>query len=192
MRENRFNITDNNYHVNVDEDFFFPFNILLFSAGGFFFGIYSSQVKTVDASNYDKGTTNRLLKTELIISPSDGHKYRVQIGVIEDIISVTKNDIAAFPAIIEPWAIKWGMWAVMPRNNRIYILLDFKYLIASLSEKNFPLCNDNSYMVDKESALSCNDNSCMSYKESVPPNKKLQYTLFNGELIITQSDVNDS
>jgi len=168
MTDKNFCMTNSQYNaINPEKDIqidctvakssFFPLNLLLFSAGGFFFGAYAAQIRRSESSIRDqscskhhlfladqpyngvKRTEQPSMRTDLIITPGDGCEYSMEVHAIEDIIAAEEDEIVPFPPLIAPWAVRRGMWAVMPRNQRIYILLDFRNLIHPLSGEKLTL-----------------------------------------------------
>ena len=167
----------------LDSDIF-PLDILLFSAGGFFFGVYASQVKRVNSSIYQEpyfSTKSQKIKTELIIVPGDGYQYRLGINDIEDLVVAEKDHLITFPPAIAHWAKERGMWSIILRNKRIYTLLDFKEFVTSLPDKYI----SNRDIIDRDLK-----DSYLSDKQTSTSNNNLQYTLFNGNFIIIRSGIN--
>lgn len=102
----------------------FPLHLVLFAAGSFFWGLQAGQVKRIISRTCDQIPHD----VELMVSIDDTHMYRVSILSVEDIVSAAQGDIIPFPPLIEPWAIKAGMWAILQHNNKKYFLLDFRFL----------------------------------------------------------------
>lgn len=188
-------MTQQNVDISSDIsiELIFPVDILLFSAGEYFFGVFASQVKKVEYNSHEIAYTtinenqlrdfhinhNRCAcsKSRLDIKFYDQYRnpynYCVEVDAVEDIVCVEQKDIAPFPSTVEPFAVERGMWAVMPRNRKLYILLDFKKLICFLSE------NSRSFIRDKE--------DFPTNKQQINSSDKRQrYTLLNGQLTITR------
>jgi chemotaxis signal transduction protein len=48
---------------------------------------------------------------------------------MEDIAECDRNDIRLFPELLEPVALRNGMWGILPRDGRMVLLVDFQRLI---------------------------------------------------------------
>ncbi len=122
-------------------------DLLLFSACGVHFGIDAAQVAGI--ANYDGEQSDDLFwfhdelgfgagnsvyfsPTVVTIRTDDIRPYRVIIDTMEDIAEFSQNDISLFPALLEPFTIRRGVWGILPRNGRMVLLVDF---IRLLKEK---------------------------------------------------------
>ncbi|MEI6206682.1 MAG: hypothetical protein WCP20_07865 [Desulfuromonadales bacterium] len=74
-----------------------------------------------------------LSPTIATIRAEGGQSYRVIIDVMEDIAEIGLYEILPFPPLIEPFALRKGMWGIMVRNNRLILLVDFKLLLREQS-----------------------------------------------------------
>jgi len=52
----------------------------------------------------------------------------VIIDAMEEIAEVSLQEIQPFPRLLAPLLLNQGMWAVLPRRNKMVILLDFNLL----------------------------------------------------------------
>ena len=119
-------------------------NLLLFSVGGVCFGIEAEQVEEMAASSAEEG--NDLLwfhdvlnygsdsityssPTILTIRTGGSSAYRVIIDSMENIAEFSQNDIRPFPALLEPFALRMGMWGILLLNTRMVLLVDFQRLL---------------------------------------------------------------
>ncbi|MBF0111688.1 MAG: hypothetical protein HQK74_03030 [Desulfamplus sp.] len=136
----------------LEEPSIFPLTLILFSVGRLFFGAIASQIKRVDScpisDNSSKfaidpsniGSVRRVCdaisgldsktsqdyRTNIIVNLTNNQECSLSVSSIEDVICVNQSDIFPFPPIIEPFAIKQGLWAVLLRDDRLYLLVDFK------------------------------------------------------------------
>lgn len=62
------------------------------------------------------------------IRTADSRPYRIIIDSMEDIAEFSLNDIYPFPTILEPFALKNGMWGILRRNGRMALVMDFERL----------------------------------------------------------------
>lgn len=121
-----------------------PLNLLLFSVGGVVFGIDTDQVAGISAYESeddadlvwfheelgygDKGVSYQS-PTVVTIRCKAAVPYRVIIDSMEDIAEFSQADICGFPPLIEPFALRKGIWGVLLRGERMVILLDFMILL---------------------------------------------------------------
>jgi len=128
-------------------------NLLLFSVGGISFGIDADQVAEIAAYEGEKSedlfwfheevdyggrTVGYCSPTVVTIRSGYDFTYRVIIDCMEDIAEFSHSDIALFPALLEPFSLKKGMWGILSRQGKMTLLLDFERLLkekATLSSK---------------------------------------------------------
>ncbi|MBF0211583.1 MAG: hypothetical protein HQK64_12570 [Desulfamplus sp.] len=137
----------------LEEPSIFPLNLILFSVGRLFFGAIASQIKRVDSYPISDNSSSKFAidtsnigsarrvcdaisgldsktsqdcRTNLIVNLTNNQECSLSVSSIEDVICVNQSDIFPFPPIIEPFAIKQGLWAVLLRDDRLYLLVDFK------------------------------------------------------------------
>jgi len=121
----------------------FPLEVLLFRVGNAHFGVPATQVASTTTYRPGDGEEEPLwfhLKagcrpgaaTEVPVvadlRAGDGGFQRMVIGAMEDIVAVEAEDVRPMPALVEPYAMRLGMWGVLPREGRIYILVDLNRL----------------------------------------------------------------
>lgn len=119
-------------------------NLLLFSVGGVHFAIDAEQA--VGMSSYSGGEAEDLFwfhkelgfeaKEVSYLSPTivtirtrDALPYRVIIDSMGDIAEFSRNDIQLFPELLEPYALRNGMWGIIVKDGRMILLVDFHRLI---------------------------------------------------------------
>jgi chemotaxis signal transduction protein len=122
-------------------------NLLLFSCEEVHFGIDAAQVRAVsaydgersedlfwfhEAMGYCDESVVYVSPVIVTISTDDGRPYRVIIDSMEEIAEFRRSDIHPFPALLEPFALRSGIWGILCRNGRMVILVDFNRL-AGLS-----------------------------------------------------------
>lgn len=125
-------------------------NLFLFSVGGVFFGIEADQVAEVTACKDEKADDLFWFHEEMgyggkvveyhspaTITIRSGRvlPYRVIIDSMEDIAEFSCNDIRVLPPLLEPMALRRGIWGVLPQNGRMILLLDFKRLLRETEVK---------------------------------------------------------
>jgi len=119
-------------------------NLLLFSVGGVAFGVDAEQVEatlawegaeTDDVTwfhrelGYSGGAVAYRAPSVLVIRTGDSRDYRVVIDMMEDVAGITSGDIHPFPPLVEPFALRKGLWGIMARGDRIILLVDFQRLL---------------------------------------------------------------
>jgi chemotaxis signal transduction protein len=127
-------------------------NLLLFSVGGISFGIDADQVAEIAAYegetsedlfwfheevDYGGRTVGYCSPTVVTIRSGNDFTYRVIIDCMEDIAEFSHSDIALFPALLEPFSLKKGMWGILSRQGKMTLLLDFERLL----KEKAPPCN---------------------------------------------------
>jgi hypothetical protein len=125
-------------------------NLLLFSVGGVCFGTEADQIENMAACNGEEnddllrfhdllnyGYDSITYSSPAIITIRTGgvSKYRVIIDSMEDIAEFSQNDIRPFPALLEPLALRSGMWGILHRNESMVLLVDFLRLIKDTKSK---------------------------------------------------------
>ena len=63
------------------------------------------------------------------IRTEDAESYRVIIDLMEEIAEFSRDDIRPFPELLEPIALRIGMWAILPLHGRMVLLVDFQRLL---------------------------------------------------------------
>lgn len=122
----------------------FGLNLLLFSVGGVFFGADAEQVEETLAWQGDGADDLVWFHRELgyagdgiayrapsvlKIRTADGRDYRVIIDQMEDVTAIVSGDIRPFPPLVEPFALRKGMWGIVVKGDRMILLVDFKRLL---------------------------------------------------------------
>ena len=116
-------------------------DLLLFSVGGVHFGADAGQVAGIavydgeqaddlfwfhEEFEYGDAALTYSSPTVVTIRTTGVPSYRLIIDSMEDIAEFSQNDIRLFPALLEPFAIRRGLWGVLPRNGIMVLLVDFQ------------------------------------------------------------------
>ena len=119
-------------------------DLLLFSVGGVHFGVDASQVARIavyDGEQPDgliwfheeleyRGVAPAYISPMVItLKTKYVQSYRVIIDSMEEIAEYSQDDISLFPALLEPFALRMGLWGVLVRQGRMILLLDFQRLL---------------------------------------------------------------
>jgi len=119
-------------------------NLFLFSVGGVHFGIDAEQAcgmtpyageEAEDLFWFHKelGFGSRpvtyVTPTVITIRMPDARSYRVIIDSLEDIAEFSRHDIRLFPQLLEPVALRNGMWGIVVKDDRMILLVDFERLL---------------------------------------------------------------
>jgi hypothetical protein len=119
-------------------------NLFLFSVGGAHFAIEAEQAVGMEPYTgeeaedlfwfhkelgFGDGMIVYRLPTIVTIRTRDSRPYRVIIDSMEDIAEFSQNDIRLFPELLEPFALRNGMWGILPRNGHLVLLVDFQRLL---------------------------------------------------------------
>lgn len=121
-------------------------NLLLFSVGGVCFAVDAEQVDGM--SGYAAEESDSLLWFHEMLGFGDREvRYRaptvlsvktvacrtcqVVIDNMEDIAEYSVHDLAPLPALLEPFAIRNGIWGVLKRDTALTMMVDF-HRIANL------------------------------------------------------------
>lgn len=119
-------------------------DLFLFSACGVHFGVDAGQVAGVtlydgesaddlfwfhEELEFGDGAAAYLSPTIVTFRTEGVQSYRVIIDSMEDIAEFSQNDIRLFPALLEPFAIRKGLWGILPRNGNMVLLVDFHCLL---------------------------------------------------------------
>lgn len=121
-------------------------NLLLFAVGGVCFAVDAEQVDGL--SGYFPEEQEGLLwfhellrfggkeavyraPTVLSIKRAGSGSCQVVIDNMEDIAEFNVSGIVPLPALIEPFAVRNGIWGVLKRDSALTLVVDF-YRIANL------------------------------------------------------------
>lgn len=118
-------------------------NLFLFSVGGVHFAVDAEQATSMapyageeapdlfwahkELGFGDKPVSYRS-PTVVTIRTPDTRQYRVIIDTLEDIAEIDRNDIRLFPKLLEPVALRNGMWGIVVKDDRMILLVDFNRL----------------------------------------------------------------
>jgi len=122
----------------------YSLNLLLFSVCGVHFGVDAGQVSGIalydgeqaddlfwfhEELGYGAAAATYISPTVVTIRTGCVSSYRVIIDSMEDIIEFSQNDIRLFPSLLEPFALRKGLWGILPRNEIMVLLVDFQRLL---------------------------------------------------------------
>lgn len=120
----------------------FTLNLLFFSAGEVDFCVDTEQLESMLAYFGEESDDLVWLHEELGVVPAaigrnpvvfkiktgDGASYRVITDRMTDIVATDCRDIRPMPPLIELFALKKGLWGVLPRDGRLVLVIDFLLL----------------------------------------------------------------
>ncbi len=119
-------------------------NLLLFSVSGVHFGIDAEQVSGIavydgdqaedlfwfhEELEYGDAAVTYASPTVVTIRTGGVQSYRVIIDSMEDIAEFSQDDIRLFPELLEPFALRRGLWGILPVNGIMVLLLDFQLFL---------------------------------------------------------------
>ncbi len=121
-------------------------NLLLFSVAGVHFGVDADQVEGTFACQGEAsanllwfhremgyGDDAIIYTAPVVIGIKTGKSqdYRVVIDRMEDIAGIAVKEIHPFPPLMEPFALRNGMWGIVVKGDRMIILVDFLRLLEN-------------------------------------------------------------
>ena len=139
-------------------------DLLLFSVCGVHFGVDAEQVTGIEVYDgdqaddlywfheeldYGAGATTYITPMVVSIRTGGVKPYRVIIDSMEDIAEFSVSDIQLFPALLSNFALKRGLWGILPLQGRMILLVDFMLL---LKERRA-----DTTAMEPEQIVSCND-----------------------------------
>lgn len=128
----------------------FPLRVLLFRVGGIGYGVSADQVLSTDALCAQDADGALLwfhraaghladpqydLPVVVTLRSGRGKEVRMVINALEDLVEVAPDDIRPMPALMERYALGKGMWGVLLRAERLYLLVDFDPLTQQKSKQ---------------------------------------------------------
>lgn len=129
-------------------------NLLLFSVGGVHFGVDADQVEGTFSCQAGEGAGLFRFHREMgygddaisyaepvIISIKTGssQEYRVVIDMMEDVTGIVADDIHPFPPVVEPFALRKGMWGIVVKGGRMILLVDFLRMLKERRAVSAPV-----------------------------------------------------
>jgi chemotaxis signal transduction protein len=126
-------------------------DLLLFSVGGVHFGADAGQVVEIAVYGgeqaddlfwfhkeleYGDVAPTYFSPTVVTIRTGGVQPYRVIIDSMEDVAGFLQNDIRLFPALLEPFALKRGMWGILLLHGRMVLLVDFIRLLKERQSRD--------------------------------------------------------
>lgn len=129
----------------LDDDGF-KLNLLFFSAGEVDFCADIDQIESMSAYFGEKSDEFVRLHQELgLVAPArdrnrvvfkiktgEGRSYQVIADRMTDIVATDYCDIRPMPPLIELFALKKGIWGVLPRDGRLVMVIDFLLLAREI------------------------------------------------------------
>ena len=121
-------------------------HLLLFSVGGICFGVDTGQVAEIadfegeicedvfwfhEEMSYAGKMVTYQSPVIVTIKTGTASSYRVIIDSMEDIAEFSQSDICLFPPMIEQFVLRKGLWGLLPRQERLVLLLDFQRLLRN-------------------------------------------------------------
>ncbi|MDA8430231.1 MAG: hypothetical protein M0T70_13330 [Geobacteraceae bacterium] len=118
-------------------------NLLLFSVGGVHFGMDADLAAGMAAYNGEEAEDLFWFHKELeycrdafvytapfvvAVRTADSTSYRVIIDAMEDVVEISMMHISPFPPLLEPLALRKGLWGILPRNGHMVLLVDLQRL----------------------------------------------------------------
>ena len=128
--------------------------LLLFTVGGVRFGIDVDQIEGMTAYRGETGDdlcwfhdllayggppVRYLTPTVIAVRTETEPACRVIIDAMEAIIEVSQDEMACFPPLIEPFALRRGMWGLWWRSGTMTVLLDLLRLLPERSASIRPI-----------------------------------------------------
>lgn len=124
-------------------------NLLLFSVGGVRFGCDAEQLTGFAAWEGEEGGDLFRFHEELgfgrpvayrsptALSVGTGGKgsYRVLIDQLEEIAEFSIQKLRPLPPLLEPLALRKGIWGVLPLEAQLVLLVDFQLLLKKKAEQ---------------------------------------------------------
>lgn len=120
-------------------------SLLLFTAGGTGFGIHVSQIigsmiSDAEPDNMISGLPwQSCLKQEarvmLVFRSAGSTGYEIPVDSIDEIADVCVSEILPLPSLIERMVLSKGLWGVLPRDGRIFLLMDFTRFLQSVLQR---------------------------------------------------------
>lgn len=126
-------------------------DLLLFSVDGVHFGVDAGQVTGIATYDGERAEDLFWFHEEIgygdrrvtynspaivTIRTRNGLPYRVIIDSMEDIAEFSQADISLFPALLEPFSLRMGMWGILSRHGKMVFLLDLQRLLKERRSKN--------------------------------------------------------
>lgn len=119
-------------------------SLLLFRAGGLGYGVFSSQI---NSSNLSVPDANKILnglpwksendgreKFVLNYCHFDGFTYEIPIDAVEELVETPIKSISPLPRFIENQLLDMGLWGILVRRGKIFILIDLERLACRAEE----------------------------------------------------------
>lgn len=117
-------------------------NLLLFTVGGVRFGCPAEQASGMTSRDPGEaceacwfheeagfpGPVSYAAPTVVTIRTGGPRPYRVIIDSMDEIAAFGSRELRLFPALLEPFALRRGLWAILPHKGHLVLLVDFQIL----------------------------------------------------------------
>lgn len=125
-------------------------DLLLFSVCGVNFGVEAGQINGVSSYSgelsedifwfheefeYGAAAQKYYSPTVISIKTADNKPYRLIIDSMEDIAEFSHSEIRLFPPLLEPLAMRRGLWGIIIRNGVMVLLIDFRLFLKQKAQK---------------------------------------------------------
>lgn len=129
----------------------FSLNLLLFSVAGVTFGVDAEQVEDIfpcrgevseDLCWFQRelghGDAPPLYEAPVVLAVRgrDETDSWVLIDRLEDVTGIAAGDIRPFPPLVEPFALRKGLWGIVVKGDRMVLLVDFQRLLRERRDVN--------------------------------------------------------
>lgn len=119
-------------------------NLLRFEVGGACFAVESSQIAALlpfpgpggssaawfhQALAYAETPTYRA-PVLAVVPVEEGPPRQLVMDALDELLDVGLDEIQPFPPLIEPFALRKGLWGVLPRGRQTVLLVDLRRLLA--------------------------------------------------------------
>lgn len=126
-------------------------NLFLFSVGGVHFAVDAEQALSMvpyageeaedlfwahEELGFSTAPVTYQSPIIVTIRTKESQSYRVIIDILEDITEIARNDIRLFPELLEPVALRNGLWGIVVNDDRMILLVDFERLLREKKAVN--------------------------------------------------------
>ena len=120
-------------------------NLLRFAVGGACFAVESSQIAALlpfpgpgvssatwfhQALAYAEIPTYRA-PVLAVVPAEEGPPWQLVMDALDELLDIGLDEIQPFPPLIEPFALRKGLWGVLSRGSQTVLLVDLRRLLAS-------------------------------------------------------------
>lgn len=119
-------------------------NLLRFEVGGACFAVESSQIAALlpfpgsagssaswfhQALEYAEAPTYRA-PVLAVVPVEEGPPRQLVMDALDELLDVGLDEIHPFPPLIEPFALRKGLWGVLSRGSQTVLLVDLRRMLA--------------------------------------------------------------